>query len=48
MSSVDVGELRLQHLVKDAEISERIGGQILALQPNIYVPKTDWATSGRS
>ena len=39
MPHVDVGQLQLQHLVKDVEISERIGGQVLALQPDVYVQK---------
>lgn len=39
MSNVNVGSFRLQHLVKDAEISERIGGQVIALQPDVYLAK---------
>jgi hypothetical protein len=39
MSHVGVGQFRLQHVVKDTEISERVGGQVLALQPDVYVRK---------
>lgn len=39
MSDISADQFGLQHLVKDPEISDRIGGQVLALQPNVYLPK---------